>query len=107
MGYRRDMLPTDDVVACVCSAFERSSFFCYLQLCRHLWELFPWNRVPSCCAYSSISDRPSNLTPSVFFTLQAFIHRSAISYFYPQFRTGQTLAALTYSGKGLDGLQAA
>jgi hypothetical protein len=26
MSYRRDMLPTDDVVAWVCSAFERSSF---------------------------------------------------------------------------------
>jgi hypothetical protein len=27
MGYRRNMLPTDDVVAWVCSAFERSLFF--------------------------------------------------------------------------------
>jgi hypothetical protein len=48
MGCRRAMLPTDDVVAWVCSAFERSSFF------------------------------------------------ATFSYI-----------ALTYSGKGLDGLQAA
>jgi hypothetical protein len=27
MGYRRDMLPIDDVVAWVCSTFERSLFF--------------------------------------------------------------------------------
>jgi hypothetical protein len=107
MGYRRDMQPTDDVIACVCSAFERSSSFCYFQLCRHLWELSPWNRVPSCCAYSSIFDRPLNLTPSVFFTLRTFILRSAIRRFYPQFSTGRTVAVLSYSGKDLDGLQAA